>query len=94
MNATNLPPSTESDRLLEQQVVRCLNQRNHLPHRVLKIEVDQGVVIVRGRLPSFFLRQVAIECIRRVPGVIRIDDEIHVGEGRERAPAPHCHPVS
>jgi osmotically-inducible protein OsmY len=83
MDAATLPPSTENDSLLKQQIVRCLHQRNNLPHRLLRIDVDQDVVIVRGRLPSFFLRQIAIECIRHVPGVTRVEDDIRVADARE-----------
>lgn len=85
MDAATLPPSSENDRLLKQQIVRCLYQRNHLLHRMLRIDVDRGVVVVRGRLPSFFLRQIAIECIRHIPGVAHVEDGILVADARDNA---------
>ena len=39
---------------------------------------EDGTVTLRGELPTFFLRQLAIERTRRVAGVRRMVDEIEV----------------
>lgn len=83
MDTANLPPSGESDDLLRQRLMLCLQQRNHVSHRKLKIDVEDGVVIVQGWLPSYFLRQVAVECLKHVPGVAQVEDRIKVADGSE-----------
>lgn len=83
MDIANLPPSSESDDLLRQRLMLRLQQRNYVSHRRLRIDVEDGVVIVQGRLPSYFLRQVAIECLKHAPGVARVEDRIKVGDGIE-----------
>ena len=40
--------------------------------RSLMFRIEQGVVDIRGRFPSFYLCQVAIESVKRVPGVVRV----------------------
>jgi BON domain len=42
------------------------------------VTVERGVVTVRGRFTSFYLCQVAIECVKRVPGVDRVKNQIEV----------------
>ncbi len=71
-------PSEESDYELLQRVTRFLDARGDQPHRSLKLTVEQGTVMVQGRVPSYYLRQIALECIKRVAGVTRIVDQINV----------------
>ncbi len=65
-----------------ENVVTALHQKGYPPHRLLKIKCDpgasEGTVIVEGFLPTYHLRQVALECIRRVPGVSEVVDQIQV----------------
>lgn len=44
------------------------------------LETDRwcGVVIVQGRVSTYYLRQVAVECIKHVPGVSRLEDHMEV----------------
>lgn len=44
----------------------------------LNANVEDGTVTLRGELPTFFLRQLAIERTRRLAGVRRMVDEIEV----------------
>jgi osmotically-inducible protein OsmY len=46
--------------------------------RRLLFSVERGVVTVRGHFSSFYLCQVAIECVKRVPGVDRVKNHIEV----------------
>jgi hypothetical protein len=46
--------------------------------RKLSISVERGVVSIRGDCPSYYLYQVAIECAKRVPGVIRVHSHVKV----------------
>jgi hypothetical protein len=50
---------------------------SHTSHAV-HIQVDNGVVSLRGLVPSFYDRQLAIEVTRRVAGVLKVRDELSV----------------
>ena len=78
MTSDKLPDSAEADRDLLQRVKGFLHQRGYAPHRILEISVEQGVAVVQGWVPTFYLRQVAVECIKRVAGVIQVVDLIEV----------------
>lgn len=63
---------------LRNNVVSALRQKGYRHHRMLEINIDHGTVIVEGILPTYFLRQIAVECIKRVTGVVRVVDRIQV----------------
>ena len=46
--------------------------------RCILIRVNDGKVSLCGSLPSYYLRQLAVEQTKRIPGVRQIDDEISV----------------
>jgi hypothetical protein len=46
--------------------------------RSLSCNFDNGVLLLRGRLHSFYHKQVAQETVRRLSGVMRIVNEIEV----------------
>jgi hypothetical protein len=50
---------------------------SHTLHAI-HIQVDNGVVTLRGLVPSFYDRQLAIEVTRRVAGVLKVRDELSV----------------
>ncbi len=80
MQFTNLALSDEFDRDLLQRITQYLHHRGFAPHRTLEISVDRAVVVVRGRVPTFYLRQIAVECIKRVAGVTQVVDLIEVAD--------------
>lgn len=81
-------PLSESDHNLLQRITDFLYQKGYSPHRDLEIRVEQGVVLMRGRMATFYLRQVAIECVRHVAGVTHVIDLIEVDYDRsEELPA-------
>ncbi len=47
--------------------------------RAISCECDQSVLLLRGRLPSFYHKQLAQEAVARVRGVSQIVNEIEVG---------------
>ena|GEM_PF-1751234 len=63
---------------LHHDVVRTLHQKGYYQHRTLDITVDHGTVIVEGLVPTWYLRQIALECIKRVTGVVGVVDRIRV----------------
>ena len=67
----------EADRDLERRVVNFLSERQ-IPalHRVA-VEVREGRVTLRGRVASFYEKQMVLSC-QRVDGVISVDDQVAV----------------
>ncbi len=52
------------------------------PYRALRgvtCECDQGILLLRGHLPSFYHKQLAQEAVVRVRGVEEVVNEIEVG---------------
>ncbi len=52
------------------------------PYRALRAvlcECDQGILLLRGHLPSFYYKQLAQEAVARVQGVSQVINEIKVG---------------
>ncbi len=81
-------PIADSD--LERRIAAYLASRSFLSFRRLKVSARDGVVTLAGRLSSFHEKQVARESCRRVAGVLRVVDAIHVGP---RAPVSALEPV-
>ena len=55
-----------------------LRRSAYLALQQLSCEFRAGVLTLRGRLPSHYLRQVARTVVTTVEGVERIDDQIEV----------------
>jgi hypothetical protein len=56
---------------LRQSEIRTLRQ--------VTCDYDNGVVTLRGRVPSFYLRQMVLTCVRsRLDAGIEIDDQLSV----------------
>jgi osmotically-inducible protein OsmY len=70
--------SESSDTSLRHNVVTTLYQTGYYQHRMLDIAVDHGTVTVEGHVPTWYLRQIALECVRRVTGVVQVVDRIRV----------------
>jgi osmotically-inducible protein OsmY len=68
----------ELNQSLVQQVKHVLHVL-HIPAlRSLDVQVKNNIVTLRGRVRSFYHRQVARTAIARVPGVTRVVDELEV----------------
>jgi hypothetical protein len=57
-----------------------LEQHPHFRGRssLLAIELVEGTIVLSGRLPSHYLKQLLQEAIRRMPGVVNIDNQVDV----------------
>jgi osmotically-inducible protein OsmY len=79
MMKNEVPDDTSlSDIDISQRIKSAFELRGYSAIKTLLFNVEQGVVTVRGRLPSFYLCQVAIECVKHVPGVVRVINQIEV----------------
>jgi len=57
----------------------CLTTSPYQPLRRILCECDRGILVLKGRLPSFYYKQLAQEAVARVRGVARVVNEIEVG---------------
>ena len=57
-----------------------LEQHSHFRGRVslLQIETVGGAVVLSGRLPSFYLKQLLQEAVKRIPEVTHVDNRVEV----------------
>ena len=60
------------------KVLALLRSSSYPELRRLDCTVTNGVLAVRGRLPSFYLKQLALSVIANVAGLDRFDDGIEV----------------
>ena len=66
------------DRDLERRVRNYLYGHRMPALKRIDVEADNGTVVLRGRVYSFFQKQLCIHCCRRVAGVIELIDELEV----------------
>lgn len=67
-----------SDLDLERRVANYLDGRFMPSLRRLAIEADGGIITMRGEVSSFYEKQIALHCCRRVAGVRELIDAIDV----------------
>jgi len=72
-----LPQSLEDHRLAE-RVERALCATGYGPLRTVRVSVNAGVVILEGRVSSYYLKQVAQATALTVPGTQRIRNDLDV----------------
>lgn len=66
------------DRDLERRVVNYLAGR-HVPGlRHLSVRAEAGIVTLRGRVQTFYEKQLCQACCRRVAGVVQFVDAVDV----------------
>jgi hypothetical protein len=87
MPADTLPAAATADRDLLLRVKEALIEQGYGLHRTLEISVRRGVVAVQGRVPSFYQRQVAVECLKHVKGVTQVVDRTEVEAGYTQSQA-------
>ncbi len=51
---------------------------SYRPIRYLSCTFDNGVLTIGGRLPSFYLKQVAQNAVQEIEGVVQIENRIEV----------------
>jgi osmotically-inducible protein OsmY len=71
-----LPNAYDQD--LKRRVVNYLVGHKMPALRHVDVEADRGTVVLRGRVYSFFQKQLCLNCCRRVAGVIKLVDKLDV----------------
>ncbi|MEX2308555.1 MAG: BON domain-containing protein [Pirellulales bacterium] len=72
--------SNNSARSFEQRVHELLSQHPHFRGRAcnFKYEYREDLLIVRGCVPSFYLKQILQTVLKDVDGVTHIDNQVDV----------------
>jgi osmotically-inducible protein OsmY len=63
---------------LEDQVRDAIDQSPYLTRRGLSCEANDGRVVIRGRVGTFFQKQMAQETLRRINGIVSIENCLEV----------------
>jgi len=63
---------------IEELAERCLRSHSDLAGTALRCAYEDGVLSLRGRLPTYHLRQLAESVVARLQGVTRVDNQIEV----------------
>ena len=71
-------PHVTDDHPLHSRVLKALALQTHLAGKNLRFETSAGRVTIHGKVRSYFLKQMAQESLRGVPGVAQIDNRMVV----------------
>jgi osmotically-inducible protein OsmY len=64
--------------ILEGIVKRSLAESSHRDLRLAQCQIDDGVVILRGQVSSFYLKQLAQAQLMRMDNGLRVQNELEV----------------
>jgi osmotically-inducible protein OsmY len=78
-----------ADRAVFEAVVQALRNTGHAALRDLDIEIEGGVVVLWGRVPSYYEKQLAQAAVQQATGTARIANGIEVVCCRYRSPEGH-----
>jgi osmotically-inducible protein OsmY len=75
-------PSAEAlhadDHPLHSRVLKALAMQTHLVGKNLRFETRAGRVTIHGKVRSYFLKQMAQETLKGIPGIAHIDNQMIV----------------
>ena len=74
----SFPRHHPHERRLEQRVTRALRKSSHRALAVLQCEVSGGLVVLRGVVSSYYLKQIAQAIALRIDGVRKVENLIDV----------------
>lgn len=64
--------SQQNDEETRKKIMSAIALSGYPAVRSLMFGIEQGVVDILGHFPSFYVCQVAMESVKRVPGVVRV----------------------
>ena len=77
-SAARLLQQSQEDFCLAERVERALRATGYGPLRGIEVSVDARLVILGGRVPSYYLKQVAQTTALAVPGVRHLRNDLDV----------------
>ena len=88
-----LPRTAEAEQALERAIERQVMQRTSRRIQALEVKVSNNLVVVRGRAPSYYVGQLALQGVLDLvesAGAMRIELNIQVGSPpRPGSTVPH-----
>src|SRR5262245_66408291 len=75
---------------LQELAEGCLRRNPYLALKNVCCDCRGGVLVLRGCLPSYYLKQVAQEAVARLEGVQALDNQIQVVPPASRPGRPTC----
>ncbi len=63
---------------LDSMISKAIQKHPHLKRRNLRFETQEGRVVLRGTVSSYYQKQMAQEALRRVEGVDHIENHLEV----------------
>ena len=72
------PVDVDADLELESRLQLELSRNQRPTLQRLHVDVAEGIVTLSGCVRSFYERQLAVQCCRRVPGVRQMIDAVEV----------------
>lgn len=69
---------TDEQRTLEQRVDSAISENPYLTGRKLRFETVDRKVVLKGRVGTYFQKQMAQEAVRTLDGVDTIDNQLEV----------------
>jgi len=72
--------STDPIICLEDRVQNAIDHNPYLTRRQLRCEASEGHVVIHGKVRSFFQKQMAQESVRKVDGIVTIENCLEVVE--------------
>jgi len=73
-----VPYPSPTDRRLCEQILQVLRATGYFKLRDLSVIAIEGCVILRGHVPSYYLKQVAQSAVRELSGAIEVRNELVV----------------
>jgi osmotically-inducible protein OsmY len=70
--------ASPADRRLLGQITQILRATGYVPLRHLDVVAADGFVILKGRVPSYYLKQLAQTAVLELPGVDEVRNELDV----------------
>ena len=70
-----------------------LRRSEYLELRNVSCDVQDGVLTLRGRVPSYHLKQLAQSLLGELAGIFRLNNQLEVVSSRDARPS-NCRPVS
>jgi osmotically-inducible protein OsmY len=77
--AAPLPVESQQDPRLAQRIEHALRASGYWPLRGIEVTVHEHLVILAGRVPSYYLKQIAQETALSASGVDQVRNDLEVG---------------
>ena len=69
---------SDADLELVERIHLAVRHHPHIRRRFVRYEAAAGRVLIRGRVDSYFEKQMAQEALRSIDGVTAIDNDVEV----------------